>query len=482
MHDFKNKRSVSAVIRASCTAILLTVLFMSDGINFAQESLPDLTITDISINSASPKPGDFVTIKVTVQNIGTGDFKSSYDLCFGLELASAQVAKNYRAPINNLPMQTLNLPRLASGASNVIEMQWRVIDIPRVKLKFKVDCGTNPGTESNESNEKNNEAEKLLLIEEKFLDQWWLDQIDAHKAQEIAKGNPGVLVAVVDTGVDRTHPELQDHTIMGYDFIDKDDDSLKGSEIHHHGTGAAGLISAAADGVGVTGVAPSTKILDVRAANTAGVFLGGVEFVNPAIRFAVDHGAKVINYSGGGPTDDRDRRAGIEYLLSKGVIMVASAGEDAVSGGSNRTKFPAAYPEVIAVAATDRQGRLTKYSNFGREVTVAAPGGDLEGIPVSRFLPMISSNFQKLVPLLNQMIIACIPGGTYAWDAGTSSATAIVSGVVALMLSVNPRLTGEQVKKILRETATPLKSTFGLSFGIVNAAKAVQAAKDSAGK
>jgi thermitase len=451
---------------------VMGALLGNGGLHWAQPSRsPDLVISDIAFTPANPKPGEKLIIQVTLKNQGGADVNDSFDLCFSVGLASPEVARLYGAPINEILVQKARLTEVPRGESKQVEFQWEVIEVPLIRLIFDADCAIRA---INESDEDNNKAEKSFFIDEKFIDQWWLDQIEARKAQEITQGVPEILVAVLDSGIDRNHRELKDRAVMGYDFVDDDADSLSGSPINLHGTSVAGLIASAADGTGLTGVAPGVKLMDVRVCNSQ----GRCPFVAIAagIRLAVQRGAKVINMSLGGAFDNEGLRNAVQEAIAKGVIVVASAG----NSGANFVGFPAAYPNVIAVAATDRQGALASYSNFGSQTLVAAPGGDFSDEQLLQFFQAFAQDFQQLVPKLKPNLLTIYPGGTYGWFAGTSGAAPIVTGVVGLMLSANPKLTNDQIRKILRDTAKSIRGTS--RFGLINAAKAVQAAKDLAGK
>ncbi len=452
--------------------IALIVLVGLGNSNSAQPNRnPDLVISDIAFTPANPKPGEKLAIKVTLTNQGGADVNDAFDVCFNVGLASPEVAKEYGAPINEIQVQKARPTGIGRGESKVIEFIWEVVEVPLIRLIFDADCAIRAISESDEDN---NKAEKRILIDEKFLDQWWLNQIEARKAHEITKGSSDILVAVIDSGIDRTHPEIKDRTIMGYDFADDDADSLSGSNLNLHGTSVAGLINSAADGVGLTGIAPNVRVMDIRTLDARG--RGTFAAVAAGVRFAVEKGAKIINMSLGAFFDDPGLRSAVQEAIAKGVIVVAAAGNSGVPAVS----FPAAYTGVVAVGATDRQGALASYSNFGSQTLIAAPGGDFSEEQLLQFFQAFAQDFQQLVPKLKPNLLTIYPGGTYGWFSGTSGSSPIVAGVVALMLSANPKLTNDQVRTILRSTAKSIRGTS--RFGLINAARAVQAAKELAGK
>ena len=327
-----------------------------------------------------------------------------------------------------------------------------------------------------------------------YPQQWALSDatggIGAPNAWNQATGT-GVVIAVIDTGV-RPHADLVANLLPGYDFIvnpaiaadggGRDADAADpgdwaaagacgtGSPARNsswHGTHVSGLAAAAGgNGIGVTGVAFGARILPLRALGRCG---GYTSDIADAIVWAAGgtvnrlpqnpNPAKVINLSlGGSGACDITSQNAINAARAKGASVIVAAGNSntAATGSS-----PANCSGVIAVAATSKAGGKASYSNFGTNVTVAAPGGD---------------SGAGLVSTLNAGTTA--PGAdSYAAYMGTSMATPVVSGVAALMLSVNPSLTPDQIASLMKSTARafPAPCT-GCGAGIVNANAAVTAA------
>jgi type VII secretion-associated serine protease mycosin len=230
------------------------------------------------------------------------------------------------------------------------------------------------------------------------------------------------VIAVVDTGVDTLHPDLTGRTTPGYNAITPGaaptDDHL-----YSHGTFVAGVAAANTNnGVGIAGVAWAGQIMPVKVLNKDGV--GTDSDVVEGITWAVDHGAKIVNLSLGGPADSPALRQAVQYATSKGALVVAAAG----NWGDNTPQYPAAYPEVLAVGATDRSGALTDFSSWGDWIDVAAPGFE------------IVSTIRRAA-------------GYYASGDGTSFSAPIASGVAALVRAKYPTLTPAQVISRLRATA-----------------------------
>jgi thermitase len=287
------------------------------------------------------------------------------------------------------------------------------------------------------------------------------------RARRFSEGDASITVAVLDTGVDLTHPELRDALLPGYDFVDiidgADDfigdtigaDGIPADEVGH-GTHVAGIV--AARGLRMpAGVAPRCRILPVRvlAAFKQGgrrVGAGLVENINAGVKWAVDQGADVINMSlgvrhaGGGLPHEEV----VRYARRRGASIVAATGND----GREELYYPGALPGVIAVGAFDRTGSVSSFSTFGRQVSLVAPGEEI----YSTYL-----------------------GNDYAFSTGTSHAAPFVAGVIALMKSYahqhGHRLTDAQAKHVLKHTADRVDHQFRhprAGFGRLNAGDAMR--------
>ncbi|CAM5339960.1 type VII secretion-associated serine protease mycosin [Streptomyces xanthochromogenes] len=266
--------------------------------------------------------------------------------------------------------------------------------------------------------------------------QWELGAMHTEQAWQTTRGK-GITVAVLDTGVDGSHPDLAGQVLPGNDLVGFG--AGRGSrDWARHGTAMAGIIAGhghgAGDRAGVLGIAPEARILPVRvilestdpARKQARETKGGA--LAAGIRWAADNGADVINLSLGDdsasahpePAED----AAIQYALGKGAAVVASAGNGGDQG--DHISYPAAYPGVIAVAAVDKNGTHASFSTRRWYATVSAPGVD---------------------------VVIADPDRKYYEGWGTSAASAFVSGAVALVRSANRGLTPAQIKKLLEDTA-----------------------------
>lgn len=291
--------------------------------------------------------------------------------------------------------------------------------------------------------------------------QWHLDKIGAPAAWAHTTGT-GVVVAVLDTGVDYTHPDLAGQIINGPDYAVGDNDP---KDKFGHGTHVAGIIVAKANnGIGVAGVAPGAKVLNIEVLNASGG--GSIFAIAKGIKYAADYGKKhgvhvVISMSLGGPAipDPIDWLAG-KYAKYKGALLVAAAGN---SNGPVGT--PARLSDYLAVAATGPNDEKAPFSNFGDQVAVAAPGVDILSTMPTYHVPLNDFKNKQGVPYARN----------YAALSGTSMATPIVSGVAALAWSAHPDWTADEVRQRLETTAHDLGAPgrdpiFG--FGRIDAASA----------
>lgn len=324
--------------------------------------------------------------------------------------------------------------------------------------------------------------------------QWDMMYINAspEKAWSITTGNPSIKVAILDTGVCWYHPDIAPN----YDFelstsfvtespVEGIDDSSP-MDYYGHGTWCAGAVAAALNGVGVVGVAPNVKIVNVKVLTSEG--WGYWSWILEAILYCADNRINVISMSLGAYlnlSDPNDRAIylafvkAVQYAKAKGCVIVAAAGNEAEDLTSmlikdNLVEVPAMLPGVIAVSAITDRYELAPYSNYGFGVIdVAAPGGYWYGYPEPGWWYHLC---------LNCWSPECwwSPGNYYAWMVGTSAACPHVSGVAALILSIKPHLPPTAVDLIIKTTATDLgepgyDACYG--FGLVDAYAAVKLAK-----
>jgi len=257
--------------------------------------------------------------------------------------------------------------------------------------------------------------------------------IKATPAWDVTTGNPEVVIAVLDTGADMTHLELQNKVVSsGRDFVNDDSDATDDS---FHGTHVAGVAAAETDNAeGIAGVAWNCKILPVKVIDQEGT--GYYDDMIEGIIWAVDNGAKVLNLSLGGDVADPALEAACKYAYDNGAVMVAAAGNDAL----NAVAYPAAYDDyVLAVAATDWNDEVASFNNYGPEIDVAAPGMWILSAAPQWYVG------EEYLP--------------YLFVSGTSTACPHVAGFAALLFSFKSWLTPDQVMNIIRYTADDVNSS-----------------------
>jgi len=293
--------------------------------------------------------------------------------------------------------------------------------------------------------------------------EWHLRDIKAPAAWDITTGNPaGVTVAILDSGIDGTHPDLAPNLVPGYNFV-ANNTNTGADPSCPHGTTVAGAAGAVGNnGVGVTGVSWNSKIMPLIIAAASTSCSAPWSGMASAITYAADHGARVINISYGGTGSayySATTQSAVNYAWSKGAVVVASAG----NGNTNTVTYPAALDNVVAVGATAalyiNNTDLAGFSNYGSWVDVVAPG---QGIYTTDIVG--SAGFST---------------ADYLAISGTSFSAPITAGVLGLMFAANPALTNTQAVTILEQTAddwgTPgFDTTY--ANGHINAARAVAAA------
>jgi type VII secretion-associated serine protease mycosin len=295
--------------------------------------------------------------------------------------------------------------------------------------------------------------------------QWVLDALNIEQAWTVTKGK-GVTVAVVDSGVDVKVKELRDRVTTGPDMTASTVE--RQAKPGKHGTAMAALIAGSGADKGLVGVAPESTILSLALDLAEDP---GDNTIDPqqeeqtslesplarAIRYAANHDAKVVSMSIGSYGPLKSEREAVSYALGKGVVLVAAVGNDgqtkyAKDNGTSYWTFPAGYPGVIGVAAVDKQGKRATFSSDNLSVLVSAPGVG--------------------VPIVNRK-------GGYEPSEGTSSATALVAGVAALVKSRYPAMAPEQVAEALAASARGRPAAGydeKTGFGVVDAGAALNAA------
>ncbi len=277
-------------------------------------------------------------------------------------------------------------------------------------------------------------------------DQWGLDRTGVPVAWDLTRGSPDIVVAVLDTGVDAKHEDLNGQLVDGYDFVRN---SRTPDDDNGHGTHVTGIIVAAANnGLGISGVAPNSRVMPIKVMSAMG---NGSHFtIAQGIEHALRNGARILNLSMGGDTPSQTLKAAVDHAWEVGALVVAASGND----NTDKPSYPAAWPNVVSVGALNTDDTRAPFSNYGSTISVVAPG---------------------------VAILSTLPGNRYeAWP-GTSMAAPFVSGIAALLWSRYPSLTNADVRDRLLSTAEhvgtsiydPTGRTAEYGYGLINAAQAV---------
>jgi subtilisin family serine protease len=283
-----------------------------------------------------------------------------------------------------------------------------------------------------------------------FPEQYSLKKVEAGKAWFLNTGKDTVKIAIIDSGVDLEHPDLKAKLLEGYNALDpakppKDD--------VRHGTHVAGIAGAIGNnGVGVAGLASNCKIIPVK---VLGANSGTLDSISAGLIWAADNGADVVNMSLGTYSENQTLAEAVKYALGKNVVCIATMGND----NTEKKRYPAAYPGMIAVGSTDENDKKSGFSNYGSWMTVSAPGSNiLSTLPTY----MSSGNIG------------------YGKLSGTSMAAPLVTGLAGLIRSQHKDMHPKDVSKMLQDSADDLGEIghdkyFGA--GRINAFKAVKLAR-----
>jgi len=259
-----------------------------------------------------------------------------------------------------------------------------------------------------------------------YSNQWGLKKINATQAWDESQGGAGP-VAVIDTGVSASHPDLKGQVLAGYNFVS---DNTNTNDDHGHGTHVSGIVSAVTNNsLGVSSIGFKGTILPVKVLSSSGS--GTYSDVASGIVYAADHGAKIINLSLGGPSYSQTLQNAVTYAVNKGSFVIAAAG----NSGSSTPLYPAACKGALAITASDSSDNLASFSSYGQNAFVAAPGVN---------------------------ITSTYPGDTYKGMSGTSMATPHVAGLFELayayMSSTEKSFTNQQFLDLIGKSAEDVGS------------------------
>ncbi len=396
-------------------------------------SLSVLPLTGTAISAQNKPVRSIVVFDETVVNL-----KAQEDILKG-------VGGTVTKPLPSINGLAVSLPDKASAKA----LEGRV-DVNRVDDDVIVKASAKPPWAGGGGKDNDNDPVQTT--------DWGVDRIDADLAWPSSRGNAST-VAVIDTGIDKDHPDLAANLIGGINFIKKGKniDPDNWDDDNGHGTHVAGSIAAIDNDIGYIGVAPEAYVYGVKVLDRKGS--GYLSDVIAGIDWAVNKGVDVINLSLGTDSDVTSFQEAVDSAYNAGVLVVAAAGNDGDSDPDSDVDYPAAYDSVIAVAATDANDNRASWSSDGAEVEIAAPGVN------------ISSTWKN---------------GDYKTISGTSMASPHVAGTAALVFSstINPSYDtdadgiwdNEEVRSVLTSTVEDLGANgfdnyYG--FGLVDAEKSV---------
>lgn len=305
----------------------------------------------------------------------------------------------------------------------------------------------------------------VLLNDPNMKEKWGLKKVDIKHAWNISQGSKGIVVAVIDTGIDTSHEDLSSNLwanpgetgkdkngknkatngidddnngyvddVHGWNFVSNNPD-LKDN--HGHGTHISGIIGAeGGNGKGISGVSPKVSIMSLKYFDPKAPGMNNLENTVKAIHYAIENGANIINYSGGGLEYSKKEMQAVKRAQAAGILFVAAAGNER-SNSDERKYYPADYEldNIISVTAINSDEKILPSSNFGViTVDISAPGKE---------------------------IYSTMPKGRYGYMTGTSQATAFVSGVAALVMAHNRDYSAIQVAKYIKQTGDVIDSLKG---------------------
>lgn len=302
---------------------------------------------------------------------------------------------------------------------------------------FKHDYQTNYFT--NETNKIIGDTYEMKVLQQ--IVPWGIEKIGAHLIHPYTKGY-SINIAVIDTGIDYTHPDLSSNYKGGYNFILNNNDPM---DDNSHGTHVAGTIAAADNNFGVLGIVPESFIYGVKVLDSVGS--GYTSDVIAGIQWSVNNNMRIANMSFGSKIQSRSLKNACDNAYNKGLLLIAAAGNVGNKlGTGNNIDYPARYDSVIAIGATDIDNNRAIFSSTGPSLELAAPGVN---------------------------ILSTLPNNSYGIASGTSMASPHVAGTAALILAYNPSFSNVQTRVRMQVTATNLGNKNWYGYGLVNAYKSI---------
>jgi subtilisin len=275
---------------------------------------------------------------------------------------------------------------------------------------------------------------------------WGIPHVQGTNSHSAGYTGSGVKVAILDTGIDKTHEDLSANVKGGYSVFTDAENSDPYNDGNGHGTHVSGTVAGLNNTLGVIGVAYDADLYAVKVLDNGGS--GSYAGIAEGIEWAVNNDMDIINMSLGGSSDSSILEEWCNTAYNSGLLVVAAAGNSGNKGGKNDSVgYPAKYESVIAVAAIDKNNNRASFSSTGPAVELSAPGVD---------------------------VLSTVPGNQYDSYNGTSMASPHVAGVAALVWAAKPGLSNVQLRQLLRDTAVNLGSSNQYGYGLVQALDAIQ--------
>ncbi|MBC8066527.1 MAG: S8 family serine peptidase [Chlorobia bacterium] len=380
--------------------------------SFNLKLLAGLAMTCLA-GSLLAQTAEFVPGEVLVKFRGSGATPANASLVAHRAIGAQKVGN-----VAVLDVERVKLPT-GMNARDGVEYYQRLLGVEYVELNYK-------------------KKSHFVPNDPQLAAQYGPTKMKAQQAWDLTKGNPAVIVAVIDDGADANHEDLKNKLVPGFDYSDGDPDTTPSGT---HGTLCAGNVAAETNNAkGIAGMGFNCRIMPIKIFPESTVANSSA-----AIIHAANNGARVISMSYGGPGESVTERNAVNFAWGKGCVLVSSVGND----GITQKNYPAAFPNVIAVGSTGTQDIRSGFSNIGADwVDVAAPG---------------------------EAILSTLAGGGYSASDGTSFSCPLVAGVASLVFSAGGAgLTNTQVRNAIETTTDPVPGNF-FKFGRVNAFRAVSA-------
>lgn len=347
------------------------------------------------------------------------------------DYSSEEIIVRFKSPISDEQAEKISKDLGVGVSQKLLLPQTFTLKIPSGQVeKFVEIFNRNPLVEYAEPNFSAFVLDPFTPNDPYFNNQWGMKKVQGPEAWDIATGSSSVKIAILDTGIDNNHEDLQSKVDTWMNFTS----SATADDLYGHGTHVAGIAAAAThNGKGVVGLGFNSHLLSVKVLNDSGG--GYYSWIANGIKWAADNGAKVINLSLGGSSRSKTLENAVNYAWNKGVILSCAAG----NSGNKSPTYPAYYPNCLAVAATDENDQKASWSSFGSWVDVAAPG-----VNVFSTFPNHDNKIGKL---------------NYDYGSGTSMATPHVAGLAGLLLGADPTLTASEVRSLIENNTDRIGGT-----------------------